>query len=180
MPIISIGANDYPAFADQDFADEFLAADVQRAAPWSLYQDETKVRGLVSASRMIAGFLVADPLPDPTADVAALPEALKEVTSMLAADLLAKPKLQANGSANSNVKTAKGGSASVEFFRPVDASAPLPDALWRMLLLAGLVGNLPDPEESGSPEATGTEDRVRPLCGRFAFDDWPWVQRDFD
>lgn len=183
MPQIDIGSDSYPSFADVDFADSFLAADVQRASAWSLIGDDpdTKGRGLVSATRMLSRYLTITPVPDPNADIATLPEPLKDATAMLAADLLAKPKLFSDASANSNIKSVRAGPAAVDFFRPVVNGPPLPQVVWDMLVAAGLVGQLPDPDDSGAPEATGVLDQCRPLRGRRAFDDWNWfLQRDYD
>jgi hypothetical protein len=97
---------------------------------------------------------------------------------MLAADLLAKPRLFSDASGNSNVKIAKGGSAQVEFFQPVKGGPALPRALWDMLALAGLVG-LAVESELAAPFISGTNAGQRPLGGRCPIDDWPWVEQDF-
>lgn len=179
MPLIDLGAGEYPSFADVDFADDYLAADIQRAAPWALLDpDSTKPRALVSATRVLQRFLAA-PAPDPNDPLVDIPDALKQVTAMLASDLAAKPKLASGASPNSNLKVVRGGTASVEFFRPVDDKAPLPDDLWAMLLAVGLVGALNDPNDSGFPIVTGLNDGCRPLGGRCR-DDWRYTQRDYD
>jgi hypothetical protein len=58
---------------------------------------------------------------------------------MLAADLLAKPKLFADATGNTNVKSARPEAPRSNSSRPVDGGPPLPMALWNMLLNAGLV-----------------------------------------
>lgn len=88
---------------------------------------------------------------------------------MLAADLLAKPKLFADASGSSNVKSVNAKGVSVEFFSPVAGGPPLPLALWDMLVAAGLVGLESDDEAYGAPEAFGTG-CYRPLWGRYPWD----------
>ena len=167
MPKVDIGAEVYDSFISLDRANVYLAGDILRAVPWGLANDDARGRGLVSATRLLQSLPWVDPAPT----VAAAPDVVQQVTAMLAADLVAKPKLFADASANSNVKSAKAGSASVEFFRPVEGGPLIPSALWRMLLTAGLVAST-----SGSDDATagalvtGLGGRRRPLCGRIAGD----------
>lgn len=138
MATITIGSNTYDAFADVAFADEYLAADPLRAAPWATRLTEAKSRGLIGATRMLLRLVWCDTPPDPAVDPA--PVTVQEVTAMLASDLLANPKLFSGASTNSNVKVARAGSASVEFFSPVSGAPTIPDELWQMLVSAGLVG----------------------------------------
>lgn len=180
MPLIDLGVEEYPSFADPDFAAVFLAADVARATGWALRNADTQARGLVSATRMLQRLPFAlDPVPDPSGDAADIPLVLQEVTAMLAADLLAKPRLFSDASANSNIKSVKGGSAQVEFFKPTENAPPFPLALWTMLLNAGLVGDLSTVEELPGAVVTGLSDGCRPLGGRPPWD-WPVAERDYD
>lgn len=176
MAKVLIGAVEYDAFASVAFADEFLGGDVMRATAWALRNEAAKGRGLVSATRaMLQLPWVAGPPPfeDPPAVAA-------EVNAMLAADMLAKPKLFADASGNSNVKSAKAGSASVEFFNPVGDAPPLPLALWTMLLNAGLVRGAPSAEsDNAGPEVSGICGGRRPLGGRFEWD-YPIAAEDCD
>lgn len=175
MPTVDIGTETYDVFADQDFADKFLAGDVMRATVWALRNDDTKARGLVSATRMLVGLPWCDAVPG--FDDA--PEVVKEVTAMLASDLLAKPKLFADATGNSNVKSAKAGSASVEFFSPVDGGPPLPTSLWNMLLNAGLMCPGSSSAVNEGAYVSGISDGCRPLGGRFPWD-WPIAEQDCD
>ena len=108
------------------------------------------------------------------------PQVVADVTAMLAADLLAKPRLFADASGNSNVKSAKAGSAQVEFFSPVSGGPPLPRALWDLLDSAGLVclggGEF---STNDGPFVSGSDYAVRPLYGRLPWD-WPVAAEDYD
>lgn len=136
MPSVDIGAETYPAYADQDYADVFLLADARRSASWAARTPDTKGRGLVTATRLLqrqTGWTDGAP------DINDPPEAVKEVTSMLADDILAKPLLGDDArQVGSNVKRAKGGPAEVEFFRAIPASTILPQYVIDLLLAAGL------------------------------------------
>lgn len=176
--IVTIGATDYDAFQTVASADEYLAADIVRAVPWALLNDDAKGRALVSATRMLLLMPWCDTTPDPTVDQ---DSPIPEVTAMLAADLAAKPKLFADASGNSNIKSAKAGSAEIEFFSPVDSGPPLPLALWNMLLSANLVclgtGDTDVTLDGADPH--GTSDCLRPLGGRYPWD-WPISCEDYD
>jgi hypothetical protein len=104
---------------------------------------------------------------------------VKEVTAMLAADLLAKPKLFADASGNTNVKSVKAGSASVDFFSPVVGGPPLPRALWDMLLNADLVCLASGGSVNDGPFVSGAASGCRPLYGRQPWD-WPVAAADYD
>lgn len=172
MPTVDVGAETYNSFASLDFADSFLGGDVLRAGPWALRNDDARSRGLASATRMM--------LQLPWALVPSMdgpPAVVQEVAAMLAADLLAKPRMFADVGTDSNLKVAKAGTAQVEFFRPVTGGPPLPKALWTMLANAGLVANTEG--ESAGAEVTGISDGCRPLGGRFAWD-YPIAECDHD
>lgn len=180
MADVTIGATTYKAFEDVAGADLHLAADVARAASWALKSDDAKGRGLVSATRMLLALPWCDTAPDPATDPA--PDVVQEVTAELASDLLDKPKLFADATGNSNVKSAKAGSAQVEFFAPVEGGPPLPRALWDRLVAAGLVclnsaGDLDVTLDGAQP--FGTCDGVRPLGGRHPWE-WPITAVDYD
>jgi hypothetical protein len=168
MPTIDLGANEYPVFSDVAAADIYLAGDVLRAGPWGLRNDDAKKRGLISATRMLAPLPWVEPQ-DPAA--AEANETIAQVCAMLASDLLAKPKLFADASGASNVKVARAGSASVEFFWPVEGGPPIPKAMWDMLVAAGLVVGGEDLGD-GSLEGpfVGTPPACRPLGGRRLID----------
>lgn len=177
MATVTIGATDYDAFEDIAGADEYLAGDIARATAWALLNDDSKGRALVSATRMMLSLSWCEEAPDPAVDQAS---PIPEVASMLAADLAAKPKLFADASGNSNIKSAKAGSASIEFFSPVDGGPPLPKALWDLLANAGLVCLGTDTDgtlEGAIPH--GTSDGCRPLYGRYPWD-WPIASADYD
>jgi hypothetical protein len=138
---VDIGAETYDVYADVDFADIYLAADVLRADFWaSLTTAGDKERPLVSATRLLQRLQWKDGVPDITAP----PEVVKAATALLAADIAALPKLGDSGSTSSNVKAVGAGSARVEFFRPVEGS-PLPSAAFDLLRDLLGVGDSSDP-----------------------------------
>lgn len=180
MATISLGGNDYPSFISIADAAIYLAGDVSRAPAWALLAEAAQQRALISATRMLLALPWCDVTPDP-ADDANTPQVVKDVTAMLASDLGSKPKLFADASGSSNVKSVKAGSASVEFFSPVVGGPPLPKALWMLLLNAGLVC-LPS---SGSIVNDGAivsgimGSECRPIGGRPRWD-WPLACEDYD
>jgi hypothetical protein len=170
MADVDIGTETYQAFIELDDADTYLAGDVARATGWALLNPDAKGRALVSATRMLLALPFCEAAPDPV---------LQDVTAMLAADLAAKPRLFADASGNSNVKSAKAGSASVEFFSPVDGGPPLPRALWNRLLAAGLVCLGSDTSGLDGALVSGISGGCRPLGGRLPWD-WPLAAQDYD
>lgn len=175
MPTVDIGPEVFDVFADVDQADTYLAGDVLRAPGWALQlAPDAKERGLVSATRMLLELPWCDAVPD--FDTA--PEVVQQVTAMLAADLLAKPKLFADATGDSNVKSARGGSAQVEFFRPTEGGPAIPAQAWNMLVRAGLVGCVEE-GDTGGPYVSGICAGLRPLGGRYPWD-WPIAERDYD
>lgn len=165
---VDIGSDTFAAFADVDFADSFLVGDVARAVPWAAFDDDQKGRGLVSATRMLQQLgWCPDPPPDPAGPD--IPPEVQQATAMLAADLLAKPKLFADASGDSNVKSVKAGSAQVEFFSPTSGGPPIPQAIWTMLLNAGLVGCGSDDGTNEGAYVSGAFAGCRPLGGEWPF-----------
>lgn len=164
MATVDIGNESYPSFIDADAADTFLGGDISRADGWFAATPDQRARALASATRLLLTIPWAAPAPTP----AVSPAIVKQVTAMLAADLLAKPELFADASGSSNVKSVKAGSASVEFFRPVVGGPPIPSLLWRMLAAAGLVSG-PVTSDKGIAGAivTGLAGGRRPLLGRY-------------
>jgi hypothetical protein len=162
MAEVDVGAETYPSFGTLDFADMFLGGDVMRATAWALRNEDARGRGMASATRLMMQLPWVEA---PSIDDA--PVVVQEVQAMLAADLLAKPRLFADASGSSNVKSAKAGSAQVEFFRPIEGGPPIPMALWNMLLNAQLV-RLPGDGESINAGAmvSGICGGARPLGGR--------------
>lgn len=176
--IVTIATVDYDAFQTLEGADEYLAADIARAVAWAGYTDDDKGRGLVSATRMMLALPWCDTAPDPTVDQ---DSPIPEVCAMLAADLIAKPALQADASGTSNIKSVGAGPAKVEFFAPVDGGPPLPLALWGLLEAAGLVclnGYSDIDAALDAAQPFGTSDGCRPLGGRYPWD-WPVASEDY-
>jgi hypothetical protein len=174
MPKVQINAVDYDSFIAVTDADIYLAGDVARSTGWALRNADAKARGLISATRM----LVSLPWIDPAPEYDTAPQIVQDVTAMLAADLLAAPRLFADASGNSNIKTAKAGSAQVEFFRPIDGGPPIPRALWNLLLGADLVSIDSGTVASDAPFVSGSSDGCRPEFGRYPWD-WPIAASDY-
>lgn len=167
---VKIGDHEFDALTTIDRADRFLAGDVSRAARWAVLQEAAKGRGIVSATRKLLTLTWCADRPDPTADEQS--EIVQEVTAMLAADLVAKPRLMGDASGNSNVKIAKAGSAQVEFFTAVTDNAPLPGPLWLMLKAAGLVCDATTASDDDGAMAgafvSGASSGCRPVEGRWS------------
>jgi hypothetical protein len=180
MAVIDLGGNNYDSFITQDDATVYLAGDVSRAPGWALLASDAQKRALISSTRMLQTMpWCDDPPPDPAVDPA--DQVIQDVTAMLAADLAAKPKLFADASGSTNVKSVKAGSVNVEFFSPVAGGAPIPMALWNRLLAAGLVclGTTGATSINDGPFISGISDGCRPLGGRYPWD-WPIASQDCD
>lgn len=140
MPTADIGSETYSVYADQEFADAYLGADVKRADVWAARSNTLKGRGLVSATRLLqrqswvsgtAPLILAPSDPDYSLPVS-------QATAMLAADILSDPELTNSGSTESNIKKVDADGTSVEFFRGTSGT-PLPPGPWD--LLRGLLGS---------------------------------------
>jgi hypothetical protein len=178
---VEIGEFEFDALTTVDNASRFLAGDVARATIWALKQADPRARGIVSATRMLLTLPWCGTPPDPTAPEQ--PDVVQEVTAMLACDLLAKPKLFADASGNSNIKSAKAGSAQVEFFAAVEGGPPIPSALWKMLLAAGLLcpPGADDDGANAGAYVSGASDGCRPYEGRYAdYSRDGWLAEDRD
>lgn len=138
MGTVTINGTDYAVYADEAYADEYLAGDLQRADTWDAADQIEQQRGLVSGTRLLqrlVGWINGAPDPnDP-----ALPDAVKQANALLAADMLANPQLASSGSTASNIKRAYADGTGVDFFTQ-QYSTPLPSAAWDLLIAAGLVG----------------------------------------
>lgn len=180
MVAITLGGNNYDSFISEADATIYLAGDIIRAAPWALLAADAQRRALISATRLLMTmpWCDVDSPPDPSGDAASIDDTVEEVCAMLAADLAAKPKLFADASGNSNVKSAKAGSAQVEFFSPVEGGPPIPRSLWDRLNAAGLVC-LGSTSAIDGPTVSGICDDARPLWGRYPWD-WPVAAADYD
>jgi hypothetical protein len=182
MVMIAIGDYSFPAYADVAFADQVMAGDVLRAAPWATRNEEAKARGLVSAARIMRVLPWCNGLPSTTENIDPI---VAEVNALLAADVLTRPSLVAPTPSVGGIKSAKAGSAEVEFFetgKVVATVLPIPQPLWDYLLAVGLLcpGTVLKPGEdtNAEPYVSGINAgcEFRPLGGRFECD--PWT--DFD
>lgn len=149
MASVTINVVDYPVYADADFADAYLAADVSRAAPWDALAADDKSRALVTATRLLQRQSWRDGVVPTTDDPVA--EVVAQATSLLAIDIVAKPTLGDDGSTSSNIKSVGGsGVPTVEFFSPVRGN-PLPPAAFALLRgLLGPASSMSDPALDGT------------------------------
>ncbi len=152
MATVDIDGNDFPVYADVDFADIYLSGDAQRAVAWAARDATSKARGLISGTRLLQRLCWTDGVPSTDDPVLA---AIAEATSLMAADILAKPSLGDSASTATDVKRAKAGPAEVEFFRNFE-STPLPTAAWQILLDTGLLCESAGITDS-SPYISGSE-----------------------
>lgn len=179
MSVVTIGGTDYDGLTTVAEADAYLAADIARATAWAAITDaDVKGRGIISATRYMSTLpWTTGNAPDPTS-AGPFTTPISEVCAMLANDLIADPTLFANASSNSDVKVAKAGQASVEFFRPVDDAPPIPLFLWNLLEDADLVSaDSAGTETFDYPYAPGTDycdPAAYPWDSRWPYD-WPYI-----
>lgn len=114
MATITLGGNDYDSFEDIAGADIFLAADPQYYASWDIADDDTKARGLITASRFVLALCWA--AGDPP-DFATAPDSVRQAVSLLAATTVGNASaLSGENAAGSNIRRARAGSAEIEYF----------------------------------------------------------------
>lgn len=133
MATVTISSTDFDAFASVAEADNYLLGDAALWDVWNEASDDEKGRYIVSATRYLLGltWIAGDP---PAYD--AVPDALRDATSILAAMILEDPTLTTGANKASNVKSVGAGPTKVEFFGPT-AGSPLPPRLKTML--SGLI-----------------------------------------
>lgn len=148
MAELNIGNGFYNSYVELEDADEYLAADMKRYSDWSAGSDDNRKRALVTATRYLSGLNWSS-----APEYATAAQAVKDATSLLAADILGKPDLGDDSSTGSNVSSVKAGSAQVTFFRP-SPGEQLPSHILR------LIGDLLDGEWTWSEggAAYGSDD----------------------
>lgn len=174
MAKIDVGDFQYDSFTTLEKADEYLAADILRSVGWAAATEPARKQALVSATRLLLRMPWAEVPPFAGAD-----PVVQEVTAMLAADLMAKPKLFVDASGRSNVKSVRAGSASVDFFSPAGSDALLPLDLWTMLVNAGLMAGSGELDDLEGAEAFGVYEGRRPLTGRYP-GEYVYAALDYD
>lgn len=142
---ITIGANDYTAYASVAEADIYLAVDPVRSATWAALTTDQKGQYLVAATRRLdlltwsgtktgdegtqinawprTGVTYADGTAVSTSEV---PQEVEDATILLAGTIASTPTASGAGDSSSNNKRVKAGSAEVEFFAPTTGK-PLQD-----------------------------------------------------
>lgn len=123
MAQITIGSNQYDAYCDVAYADEYMAADASLHSAWAALNADAKGRAIISSSRYMASLCWAAGDP-PT--YASPGDDTQEACAILAAMIANEPDLisgsagAVNGqSGGQDVRRAKAGSAEVEFFDPL-------------------------------------------------------------
>ncbi|KFH18424.1 hypothetical protein ELZ19_06740 [Brucella abortus] len=141
---ITIGGNDYVAYASVAEADAYLAVDPVHGPTWAALATDAKGSNLVAATRRLdllnwAGskasgddqeeqwprtgvtYRSGGSVPDDE-----VPLGVERATIILAAAIAADPELSGAGTSGSNAKRVKAGTAEVEFFRQ-QTGVPLQD-----------------------------------------------------
>lgn len=132
---ITIGGNNYPAYATVAEADAYLAVDPVRAAAWAALTTDQKGINLVAATRRldlesytgekateaqttewlrVNATCDGEAIPDNV-----LPQRMEDGTIVLAGSIAIDAAASAAGTGPSNISRVQAGSAEVEFFRPV-------------------------------------------------------------
>jgi hypothetical protein len=133
MAEIDIGADTYSSFADEDFADTYIAADPAAADAWAALDQDGKNRLSVTSTRVLKRLSWIDGVPsfDDT------PLVVQEATCEFNIALLNGYDLNTAPGSVLAVKRQKAGSVEVEYFRDLDNPAyvppPLPQAVWELL-----------------------------------------------
>lgn len=112
---IVVGTNSYVTEAESlTILEEFV-----HAGAW--ITTTKRVTSLITAYYDIAHFTLTDPDTGVAVDPLSAPTAVKQAQCLLAFDYSQDPTLaEASGQGGTNTKSAKAGSAAVEFFRPED------------------------------------------------------------
>ena len=137
---ITIGANDYIAYASVAEADIYLAVDPVRSAAWTALTPDQKGINLIAATRRLdqlpwvgektggAAQVNAWPrtgvsYPDGTAvSTTDVPTEVEQATIIIAGDITLSSTAAETSTPGSNIKRTKAGSAEVEFFRPTSGT----------------------------------------------------------
>lgn len=135
---ITLNTIDYVSYASVAEADARLAVDPVRSAAWLALTDDAKGINLVAATNRLdyerySGTKEVNsqenkwPRIGATCNSTAIPDGdipleLEKATILLAGTIAITPTASSAGSASSNIKRAKAGSAEVEFFRPTGAN----------------------------------------------------------
>ena len=89
MATISIGGNDYTAYASLAEADVYLAADPANFAAWeAITDDDVKGRALIGATRSIDRMGLSEEI-----DLQDIPDALRDATALFAALIASRSRL---------------------------------------------------------------------------------------
>lgn len=138
---ITIGGNDYTSYASVAEANIFLAVDAARATTWAAKTDDEKGALLVQATRRLnvlpwggsktGGDSQADAFPRTGLTYASggsvatdeVPQSVEDATILIAGDIALDSDAGEVSTSGSNVKSVKGGTAEVQFFRRSDGVA---------------------------------------------------------
>lgn len=125
MGTVTIGTDTFTTFGTIAGANSYLNGDIN-AVTWATLAADTKSRLLVSATRWLTSIGLSDPASgadiEPIADDTGVPVPVQQGAYELAFVLSADAAAASSQNTGSNVKVAKAGSASVQFFRPVEGT----------------------------------------------------------
>lgn len=152
LTTLTIGSNEYVAYASVAEADILLAVDPIRSAVWAALSTDAKSIKLVAATARIDLLRFRGKKTDPEqarewprtglgADVPdnQVPKAVENATIYLAGTIAINPAAAGQGGTGANQKRVKAGSAEVEFFSPTKG-VPLQDETAWTLLKPFIVG----------------------------------------
>lgn len=134
MGTITISGNSENIYGDLAGANAYFSLSI-RSTNWDTGTSTTKQKALVSATRWMDRVGLVDSNGDtlaPVSDDTGIDTAVQQGCYELAAYLLGDSTAADQSDTGSNVKVAKAGSASVEFFRPESGSI-FPEAALRLL-----------------------------------------------
>lgn len=164
LTTLTIGGNDYVAYATVAEADAYLAVDPTRGPAWAQLTEDQKASNLVAATRRLDLLEYSGTKADPAQEnqwprenatcngdpvsSSGVPVELQNATILKAGSITLDASQSNAGGSGSNIRSVQAGSAQVEFFRPTIPGLGLQDetvfSLVRCLLAgssaAGAVG----------------------------------------
>jgi len=148
---ITISAVNYTSYASVAEADPYLAVDPVRSAAWAADTTDEKGASLVAATRRLdlldwggektggasqveafprTGLTYADGTAVSTSEV---PQEVEDACILLAGSIAITPADADQGTSGSNIKSAKAGSAQVQFFRATEGSALQDETAYKLV-----------------------------------------------
>ncbi len=153
---VTIGGTDYPSYADQVTADDYLAASLT-VSGWTAADAATKAKALVTATRLIDRQVWSDGYA--TFDQRKVVQAFVDACCELAGGFVdGSTDAIDNASTEQTTKSLKAGSVAIDYFRIDPMTATRFPTVVQELLGSYLAGNV-DALAAGAGYAGGTERR---------------------